>query len=70
MASILTDLTAFAGLLFGLSGFVLSILNYRRDRPRVVVSLQWDMEVLPAAGPSADGLTGLLRVTNAGRRPV
>jgi hypothetical protein len=40
-----TDVVAILGLVAGVTGTVLGILNYLRDRARVEVGLQWDMEV-------------------------
>jgi hypothetical protein len=54
----------------GVSAFTLSVLNYLRDRPKVRVTLKFDMAV------SGEGMLdpakpwGLISVTNAGRRPV
>lgn len=65
LAISLRDITTIAGLIFGLSAFVLSIVNYLRDRPVVVVDLIWDMTV------AADGRqTGVITITNIGRRPI
>jgi len=61
----LSDVTAIAGLMFGLSAFVLSIVNYLHDRALVVVDLIWDMTV------AADGRqVGIITVANIGRRPI
>lgn len=58
------------GLVFGVTGTVLGVLNYLRDRARVVVHLQWDMSVTPAEPGEANRLWGFVRVTNIGRRPA
>lgn len=63
----LTDAAALTGLVFGLVGTVLGVLNYLRDRTIVAVFLQWDMQYVQHGRP---GLTGLVRVQNVGRRPV
>ncbi|MBC8032496.1 MAG: hypothetical protein H7Z16_20600 [Pyrinomonadaceae bacterium] len=61
----LSDVTAMAALIFGLSGLVLSIVNYLRDRAIIVVDLQWDMTV------KEDGRqVGIITIANVGRRPV
>ena len=66
----LNDAATLAGLIFGTSGLVLGVLNYLRDRIRVVVTLNWEMEVF-GTGANADGTkSGLISVTNVGRRPV
>jgi len=64
----LGELTAVAGLCFGLAGFVLGVLNYIRDRHRIFVLLQWDMEVSPGSGFDHTKKWGAIRVTNVGRR--
>jgi hypothetical protein len=64
----LSDITAIAALIFGLSGLVLSISNFIRDRPKVVVTLQWDMTL--ADGISKGKQIGLITITNVGRRPI
>jgi hypothetical protein len=61
----LSDVTAMAGLIFGLSAFVLSIVNYFHDRPMVVVDLIWDMTTKETGQQ-----VGLIRISNVGRRPV
>ena len=38
-----TQIAAVCGVVFGFAGLVLSILNYFRDRPELVVALKWDM---------------------------
>ena len=40
----LTDLAAIIGMVLGTAGFVTSLLNYLRDRPKVKVTLKWDMK--------------------------
>jgi hypothetical protein len=61
----LSDVTAMAGLIFGLSAFVLSIVNYFHDRPMVVVDLIWDMTTKETGEQ-----VGLITISNVGRRPV
>jgi O-antigen ligase len=38
-------ITAVSGTVLGFAGLLLSILNYFRDRPELVVALIWDMSV-------------------------
>src|SRR5712691_3992014 len=61
----LGDLAAILGMGLGTAGFVMGLLSYLRDRPKVEVFLKWDM---------ADSVThqkmGIVRVTNIGRRPI
>lgn len=66
----LSELVSVIGLVFGVSGFVLGVMNYLRDRHRVEVSLQWDLDVTPGSGYDANKKWGLIRVTNVGRRPT
>jgi hypothetical protein len=68
MAVTLTDITATLGVVFGTGGLVLGILNYLRDRPKVRVSLKWNMETISSAGDKRE--CGVVTVTNTGRRPV
>lgn len=53
------------GMVLGTAGFTISVLNYLRDRPRIKVTLQWNM-----ADPNTGETRGLVRVTNTGRRAV
>ena len=63
-----SDAAALAGMIFGSAGLALSIATLLRDRPRISVTLQWDMR------PAGDGpydpkkLWGYISVTNTGRR--
>ena len=64
----LTDLVAVCGLVFGLTGAVLGVLNYLRDRVQLDVTLQWDMDVTPGTPYDANKKWGVIRVTNIGKR--
>lgn len=66
----LTEITAILGLISGVTGTVLGILNFLRDRAAVEVSLQWDMSVTPGTGYDADKKWGVITVANVGRRPI
>jgi len=67
----LTDITATLGVVFGTSGLILGILNYLRDRPKVVVSLVWNMQIVAkASDPEAGRDCGVVTITNIGRRSV
>jgi hypothetical protein len=66
----LTEVLAVVGSLVGTAGFVLGILNHLRDRPRIVVSLLWDMSVTGGRGYDPHKKYALVKVTNTGRRPV
>ena len=64
----LNDIATLFGLAAGAAGLVLGILNYLRERAKVVVDLQWDMKTmnLPQYDPNKDW--GVIRITNTGRR--
>ena len=66
------DINAVLGILFGLSALILAIINYRRDNPRVIVNLAWDMSMIEVGGGPQDTnkLHGAITVTNTGRRPI
>lgn len=61
----LNDIATTIGLITGVSGFSLAVLNYWRDNPKVRVELQWDLK---EAG--TDEFLGIIRVSNVGRRPI
>jgi hypothetical protein len=56
---------AILGMVLGTAGFVMSIMNYLRDRPRVKLTLVWDM-----TETRTKELCGMIKVTNIGRRPI
>jgi hypothetical protein len=57
--------TGILGAVLGSAALTFSILTYLRDKPKLKVSLRWDMT------DSKNGkLMGLVRVTNVGRRPA
>lgn len=66
----LRDVVSVVGLVFGVAGSVLGVLNYLRDRHKVEVSLQWDMSVTPQSGYDQTKKWGMIVVTNVGRRPT
>ncbi len=65
-----TEAASLLGLTFGVVGTVLGVLNYLRDRAKVVVTLQWDMSVTPGDRYDANKRWGIIRVANVGRRPI
>ena len=65
-----TDAVAVLGLVSGVTGTVLGILNYLPDRARVEVSLRWDLNIVGDPRYDAEKLWGVVNVTNIGRRPV
>jgi hypothetical protein len=66
----LTEVVAVVALVFGVAGFVLGVLNYLRDRHKVIVALQWDLDVTENSGYDHTKKWGLITVTNVGRRPT
>lgn len=54
----------------GVSAFTLGVLNYLRDRPKVRVTIKFDMSVSREGMLDPSKPWGLISVTNAGRRPV
>ncbi|OQW69617.1 MAG: hypothetical protein BVN34_04740 [Proteobacteria bacterium ST_bin12] len=66
----ISETVSVVGLIFGVSGFVLGVMNYFRDRHKVEVSLQWDLDVSSGSGYDNTKKWGLIRVTNVGRRPT
>jgi hypothetical protein len=66
----ITEIVAILGLLSGITGTVLGVMNYLRDRVCVNVSLQWDMKSYGDPQYDANKYWGVITVTNTGRRPV
>ncbi len=66
----ITQLTGLLGLIFGIVGTVLGVLNYLRERANVQVTLQWDLAVTPGGKYDPNKRWGLIRVANVGRRPI
>jgi hypothetical protein len=66
----LKDFSILVGIVIGISGFILSLTNYLRDRPKVNLSLQWDLNVTPGGDLDSNRKWGILNITNIGRRPV
>jgi len=65
-----TDLTAIAGLVFGVIGSVLGVMSFVRDRAALSVSLQWDMGVIAGYPGVPDRRVGVVVVRHVGRRPL
>ena len=59
-----------AGLVTGTVGLIISLLNYLRDKPDIVVSLQWDAETKRDTRNKSEEIWGHVFVTNRGRRPA
>ena len=66
----LNDFATTVGLLVGGAGFALGVLNYFRDKAKVVVELSWDMPVTEGTQYDSSKLWGVVYVTNIGRRPI
>ena len=60
-----TMLAAIAGMVLGTAGFVMGLLTYLRDRPRIRVSLNLNM-----IEPRTKEIAGMVVITNEGRRPI
>lgn len=65
-----TDITAIIAAIVGVAALVLSINNYLRDRPKIVVRLYWDWRVTDNTVYDRNKLWGHVEVANIGRRPV
>jgi hypothetical protein len=61
----LSDLAAILGMVLGTAGFVIGVMNHLRDRPKIKVTLKWDMTAV-----QTNVTIGVLTVTNVGRRPI
>ena len=66
----LNDFATIVGLLVGGAGFVLGVINYIRDKAKVIVELSWDLSVTEGTQYDSSKLWGLVYVTNVGRRPI
>ena len=64
----LAEAVSVIGLVSGIAGFVLGMLNYFRDRHKVAVRLQWDLEITGDARYDPTKKWGAITVTNIGRR--
>ena len=64
------EIIAVLGFATGVTGTVLGILNYLRDRGRVEITLQWDMETFGNTEYDPSKKWGMITMTNAGRRTV
>jgi hypothetical protein len=66
---VFTIVTAIIGVILGMSSLILSFLNFRRDRPKLLVSGRWDaITVCDQEGRQAT--YGQIYLTNSGRRPI
>lgn len=69
MTITITDINAVLGVVFGVTGLVLGSMGYLRDKPKVFVELQWDMQ-LAENGQLSNKYVGIVTVSNIGRRPI
>jgi hypothetical protein len=60
-----TELAAILGMVLGTAGFVMGLMNYLRDRPKIKVGLNWNM-----VDSRTDEKFGMFIVSNIGRRPI
>jgi|SRR5579872_1866084 len=63
-AELVSIFTGLLGLLLGTAGFVISVLAFLQDRPKLKVTLNWDMT--DSEDPTRR--IGVVQVTNIGRR--
>jgi hypothetical protein len=61
----LSEFAAVLGMVLGTAGFVMALMNYMRDRPRIRVSVNWHM-----AEVRTGEKMGIVTVANVGRRPI
>jgi len=61
----LSELAAVLGMVLGTAGFVMALMNYVRDRPKIKVSVNWHMEEVRTGEKM-----GIVTVSNIGRRPI
>ena len=66
----LSELASIFAIIFGTVGMVLGYLSYFRDRAKITVTLQWDMNVSDNPKYDSNKNWGLVTVTNIGRRPI
>lgn len=63
-------IASLVGIALGALGATLGVMNYLRDRSRVIVTLQWDWTIV--GRPELEGWErwGLVTLPNIGRRPI
>ena len=62
---LINDIATVIGLVTGVSGFTLGLMNYLRDKPSVKVELSWEMKTT-----DTQEMIGVIRVANVGRRAI
>jgi hypothetical protein len=63
-------ITGIIGTITGIIGLTLSILNFSRDKPKIRISLQWDMDVHNIPLLDSKKKWGVVSIANVGRRPI
>lgn len=66
----ISDVASISAVILGTTGAILGALSYFRDRPKVVVTLKWDMAVTDNPVYDSHKLWGVVRVSNIGRRAI
>ncbi len=66
----ISEVASLLGIIFGITGAVLGTLSYFRDRPKIIVTLKWDMAVTDNPTYDPNRLWGVVTVTNIGRRTI
>jgi hypothetical protein len=66
----MTTITAILGVALGVASLVLGIINCLRDRPKIKIHLQWNLEMRDISLQRIEGECGMITVTNTGRRPA
>ena len=66
----LSDIASLFAIIFGLIGAILGYLSYFRDKPKIVVTLQWDMKILNIPKYDPNKYWGIVTITIIRRRPV
>lgn len=64
----LTDIVAVGGIISGVAGLVLGVMNFVRDRVKLDITLQWDMDITHGTQYDTSEKWGVVRVQNTGRR--
>jgi len=66
----LNDIATILGVVLGVSGSILGILNYLRDRAEVAVTVKWDMNISDNRIYDPNKKWGVISVANIGRRSI
>ncbi|MCB4757602.1 MAG: hypothetical protein LHV69_11340 [Elusimicrobia bacterium] len=66
----ISDIGSLLGMVFGTAALTFSAMNYLRDRPKVKVFIQWDMDAIGDGPIDKKKKWGIVNVANVGRRPI